>query len=93
MIVVLGSIRTLRLNKITGKLTLQQHTLLGTKITEYPLNKVSKVFVFGLVKGYRVGILTSRGILWLHPFGAYPRQSECERCAQEIRDFLDLPSK
>ncbi len=91
MIVIEGSIRTLRLNKITGKLLLQQHTLWGTKSAEYPLDKVAKVFVHGL-KGYRVGILVSREILWLHPFGATLRRSTCERCAQEIRDFLDLPS-
>lgn len=110
-----GKIRTLRLNKITGKLRFEQRTLWGTKLVEYPLKKVADVIVMDrvLLQPHRVIILLSQGkqdfsnmsllsklmlirgsLLFLHPmFGLSLRWFECKRCAKEIRDFLDLPSK
>jgi hypothetical protein len=90
--VILSSLATLRLDKVSGQLTLSKYSLFGTQTIKYPLNQIADVGVVGFKSPRRVVIAIKGGKrLWLHPFSAmfsYP--SERERCAEQILDFLEV---
>ncbi|MEC4985120.1 MAG: hypothetical protein SAJ37_18975 [Oscillatoria sp. PMC 1068.18] len=52
---------TCRLDKVLGIMTLKRETLLGSKVTKYPLWEISQVGIDKLVSSYRVVILFDNG--------------------------------
>lgn len=87
-----GTPITLRLNRLTGKLTLHQQSVFGTKHLGYPLNQITDVAVKYIGRYYTVVIVLGENQHHLPRFYSYSKgKKQSQFCAQKILEFLQNP--
>jgi hypothetical protein len=95
---IMGGIRTLHLDRVSGKLKFKYQGLRGTQTFEYPLNHVKDVMIrevgtFGK-KNYYVAIVLKTGFpLSLYPPAAvFRNRGQRQYGAKQILDFINASS-
>lgn len=96
VMLLIGGIRTLQLDRVNGKLQFKYQGLRGTQTVEYPLNHVKDVVIqevgtFGK-KNYYVAIVLKTGFhLSLYPpMAVFRNREQRQYCARQILDFINV---
>jgi hypothetical protein len=94
-LLIMGGIRTIQLDRLSGKLRFTCQGIFGTRTFEYPLNHIKDVMIkdigsFGK-KNYYVAIVLKTGFpLVLYPLLAiFRNRGQRQYCAKQILDFIN----
>ncbi|MEC4895241.1 MAG: hypothetical protein SAL07_06660 [Oscillatoria sp. PMC 1051.18] len=90
LFLISSEVITCRFDKVLGMMTLKQKTLLGTKVTKYPLWEIRQVGLDKLVSSYRVVILFHNGNYVFLP-GYYSSEKKTKQhVVLSIAKFLNI---